>query len=132
MSIAGGCERAVNAAHAVGFQTVQLFTKNNNQWNAPPLLPEQSAAFRQALEQTGIVDPVSHTSYLINLASPDEALWKKSIDAMVVEVQQVPSAGDRRPGGASRGPHGRGGGGGLPAGGRRPGRDSPADARGWA
>ena len=34
MSIAGGCDRAVRAAHAVGFQTVQLFTKNNNQWKA--------------------------------------------------------------------------------------------------
>ena len=37
MSIAGGCDRAVRAAQAVGFETVQLFTKNNNQWNAPPL-----------------------------------------------------------------------------------------------
>ena len=53
MSIAGGCERAVPAAHAVGFQTVQLFTKNNNQWNAPPLLPEQISAFRQAIETDG-------------------------------------------------------------------------------
>ena len=35
MSIAGGCDRAVRAAHAIGFQTVQLFTKNNNQWNGP-------------------------------------------------------------------------------------------------
>ena len=86
MSIAGGCEKAVLAAHAVGFQTVQLFTKNNNQWNAPPLTPEQAAAFRSALEQTGIVEPVAHTSYLINMASPDDALWNKSIDAMVVEV----------------------------------------------
>ena len=57
MSIAGGYERAVVAAHAVGFQTVQLFTKNNNQWNAPALTFEQAGAFRQALEQTGIVIP---------------------------------------------------------------------------
>jgi deoxyribonuclease-4 len=86
MSISGGCDRAVTAAHAVGFATVQLFTKNNNQWKAPGLGPEQTSAFRRAIEETGIVSPVSHTSYLINLASPDDALWRKSIDAMVVEA----------------------------------------------
>jgi deoxyribonuclease IV len=93
MSIAGGCDRAVLAAHAVGFQTVQLFTKNNNQWNAPAITPEQAGAFRGALEQTGIADPVAHTSYLINMGSPDDTLWKKSIDAMVVEVQRCHQLG---------------------------------------
>jgi deoxyribonuclease-4 len=88
MSIAGGCDRAVRAAHAIGFQTVGLFTKNNNQWNAPPLTDDDCAAFRAALDETGILDPVAHNSYLINLASPDAALWKKSIDAMTVEVER--------------------------------------------
>jgi len=88
MSIAGGCDRAVWAAHAVDFVTVQLFTKNNNQWKAAPLSTGQATAFRTALEQTGIVDPVAHTSYLINLGSPDDALWKKSIEAMTVEVER--------------------------------------------
>lgn len=88
MSIAGGYDRAVRAAHAVNCRTVQLFTKNNNQWNAPPISAEQVALFRQALDETGIVDPVAHTSYLINLGSPDDALWQKSIDAMTVEVER--------------------------------------------
>jgi deoxyribonuclease IV len=88
MSITGGCDRAVWAAHAVGFATVQLFTKNNNQWQAPPLSGEHVAAFRLALDQTGVVDPVAHTSYLINLGSPDDALWQKSIDAMTIEVER--------------------------------------------
>ena len=88
MSIAGGCDRAVWAAQAVGFATVQLFTKNNNQWKAPPLLDEHVAAFRTALDQTGVVDPIAHTSYLINLGSPDDALWHKSIESMTVEVER--------------------------------------------
>jgi deoxyribonuclease-4 len=88
MSIAGGCDRAVWAARAVSFVTVQLFTKNNNQWNAPPLSAEHVAAFRLALDNTGIIDPVAHTSYLINLGSPDDVLWQKSIDAMTVEVER--------------------------------------------
>ena len=88
MSIAGGCDRAVRSAQAVGFETVQLFTKNNNQWNAPPLTDAHIAVFRSALEETGITDPVAHTSYLINLASPDDALWEKSIEALAVEVER--------------------------------------------
>jgi deoxyribonuclease-4 len=93
MSIAGGYERAVLAAHGLGFRTVQLFTKNNNQWKAPILSPEHAAAFREALERTGIVEPVAHTSYLINLASPDDVLWNRSIEAMIVELERCHSLG---------------------------------------
>jgi deoxyribonuclease IV len=88
MSITGGCDRAVLAAHAVEFQAVQLFTKNNNQWKAPVLSAEQVAVFRSALAQTGITGPIAHTSYLINLASPDDGLWQKSIEAMTIEVER--------------------------------------------
>ena len=108
MSIAGGCDRAVRAAHRVGFATVQLFTKNNNQWKASPLTDAHLAAFRSALAETGIVDPVAHNSYLINLGSPDDALWDQSIDAMTVEVERCRGAGDRRPGHPSRGALGSG------------------------
>ncbi len=93
MSIAGGCDRAVHAARTVGFETVQLFTKNNNQWNAPPLTDEHVKAFQAALSETGITHPVAHTSYLINLASPDEFLWERSIEAMAVEVERCAALG---------------------------------------
>lgn len=93
MSIAGGCDRAVRAAHAVGFATVQLFTKNNNQWKVPPLTEAMVATFRSALAETGVVSPVVHNSYLINLASPDESLWARSIDAMAVEVERCAALG---------------------------------------
>jgi deoxyribonuclease-4 len=93
MSIAGGCDRAVWAAHAIPFQTVQLFTKNNNRWDGIALTDAHAEAFRSALDQTGIVDPVAHTSYLINLASPDDGLWQKSINAMVEEVERCEKLG---------------------------------------
>jgi deoxyribonuclease-4 len=93
MSIAGGCNRAVRAAAALGCDTVQLFTKNNNQWRAAPLAEPQIAAFRAALSETGIVDPVAHTSYLINLGSSDDRVWTRSIEAMVVEVERCQALG---------------------------------------
>ncbi len=93
MSIAGGHDRAVWAAKNAGCDTVQLFTKSNNQWSAKPLTDEQVRAFQAALSETGILGPVAHNSYLINLASPDDALWTKSIDAMVVELQRAEALG---------------------------------------
>jgi deoxyribonuclease IV len=93
MSIAGGYHHAVRAAHRVGFGTVQVFTKSNNQWKAKPLTDADVAAFRDVLSETGVADPVGHNSYLINMASPDDALWNKSIDAMTLEVERGEALG---------------------------------------
>jgi deoxyribonuclease-4 len=93
MSIAGGLHNALLAAEAHGCDTVQLFTKNSNQWKARPLTDEDVAAFRQTLRKTRIRYPTAHDSYLINLASPDQALYEKSIDAFVIELQRAERLG---------------------------------------
>lgn len=89
MSIAGGYHKAVEAAAAAGCDCVQLFTKNNNQWRAKPITDDDASRFTDALAELGVRAPISHASYLINLASPDDALWKKSIDAFVVELRRA-------------------------------------------
>jgi deoxyribonuclease-4 len=93
MSIAGGYYRAVEAAAEIGCDCVQLFTKNSNQWNAKPISQDEVERFTEALSSLGIVAPLSHASYLINLASPDDALWEKSIAAMVIEWQRAEQLG---------------------------------------
>ena len=89
MSIARGYYKAVEAAKKAGCDCVQLFTKNNNQWRAKPIADTDVEKFQNALKELGISHPISHDSYLINLASPDDELWKKSIDAFVVELQRA-------------------------------------------
>jgi len=89
MSIAGGYEKAVQRARTAGCDCVQIFTKNNNQWRAKEISEDDAARFRDALEEFKISHPLSHASYLINLASPDEALWRKSVDAMIVELRRA-------------------------------------------
>ncbi len=89
MSMAGGYFKAVDAARRAGCDCVQLFTKNNNQWRAKPITDEDIALFCNALAEQKIAHPIAHDSYLINLASPDDELWKKSIDAFVVELQRA-------------------------------------------
>ncbi|MBX3427753.1 MAG: deoxyribonuclease IV [Pirellulales bacterium] len=93
MSIAGGYYKAVEAASRVGCDCVQLFTKNNNQWRAKPIAPAEAERFKAALVELGIAHPISHDSYLINLGSPDDELWTKSIDATVVELQRAEQLG---------------------------------------
>lgn len=93
MSIAGGCHHALEAAQAHGCETVQLFTKNNNQWNAKELSAEDIAAFRKLLRQSKLRFPMAHDCYLINLASPDETLYRRSIEAFVIEVQRAEQLG---------------------------------------
>jgi deoxyribonuclease-4 len=93
MSIAGGYYRAVEHAQRCGCDCVQLFTKNNNQWKAKPITAEEAEKFRDALAASGVSHPISHDSYLINLATPDDDLWRRSIDAFVVELQRAEQLG---------------------------------------
>ena len=93
MSMAGGYYKAVEIADRAGCDCVQLFTKNNNQWRAKEITPEDVSRFRNALDELGISHPIAHDSYLINLASPDKALWRKSVDAFVVELRRAEQLG---------------------------------------
>ena len=114
MSIAGGVCKALESAHALGMQTVQLFTaspqkwpvtqlpigktafstgvsftKNNNQWAGKAFSPDEPAEFRTLLRKTKLKFATSHTSYLINLASPDPVLWRKSVESFVDEMSRA-------------------------------------------
>ncbi len=93
MSIAGGYYKAIDAAAELQMDVVQLFTKNNNQWAAKPITDQEVEVFSSHLKSTGVSNPLSHASYLINLASPKEELWNKSIDGMSVEWQRAEQLG---------------------------------------
>lgn len=89
MSIAGGVDRAILRGQSIGCEAIQIFTKSNNQWQAAPLTDETLARFHANRQATGIGPIVGHDAYLINLASPDPALWRKSVDAFVEEMERA-------------------------------------------
>jgi deoxyribonuclease-4 len=93
MSIAGGCHNALLAAQTFECETVQLFTKNSNQWKAKDLSEADILTFQQTLSASMLRFPMAHDSYLINLASPDDQLFERSIDAFVVEMQRAEQLG---------------------------------------
>lgn len=78
MSVAGGHDRAIAAAQSFEMDSCQIFTKNANQWHAKPIAPDAAERFRERYALSGLRGLVAHDSYLINLASPDEALREKS------------------------------------------------------
>ncbi len=89
MSIAGGVHLAFERGLKAGCRTIQVFLKNSNQWKAKPLTEEDRAKFQAAQKQSGIRPVTAHDSYLINLASPDKSLWKKSLDAFIEEMKRA-------------------------------------------
>lgn len=88
MSVAGGVHKAFARAESVGCTALQIFVKNASQWRAKPLPEEEARLFAEERARTGILPVVAHDSYLINLGSPDPALWKRSIAAMVDELER--------------------------------------------
>lgn len=88
MSIAGGFDKAVQRAHSVESDALQIFTKNQKQWKAKPILDDDVTLFRQHCVDCEIDPVVAHDSYLINLASPNDETWEKSIDAFRIELER--------------------------------------------
>lgn len=86
MSIAGGHALAIERATNFGMTACQIFTKNANQWAAKPIEDAAAEAFRARFAESDVAFVVAHDSYLINLASPDEALRERSIEAFGNEL----------------------------------------------
>jgi deoxyribonuclease-4 len=93
ISISGGVDRAVLTGQEVGCDALQIFVKSSNQWRAAPFREGEVERFRANLKSTGLGPVVAHDSYLINLCSPDDALWEKSLEAFRVELERCEALG---------------------------------------
>jgi deoxyribonuclease IV len=88
ISIAGGTHNAPVRAKAIRATALQMFTKMANRWAERACLDEECRAFRTALASTDVRVTMAHDSYLINLASPDPVLRRRSIESFVAELQR--------------------------------------------
>jgi deoxyribonuclease-4 len=93
VSIAGGTHSAPPRGRAIGATAMQIFTKMANRWADRLCEEDECTAFSAALGDTRIQATVAHDSYLINLASPNEALRRQSIESFVCELQRCRSLG---------------------------------------
>lgn len=93
MSVSGGLSTAFERAQSIGINTMQIFTKNQNRWEQKPATPEEIDRWFKAQEATGIRPVVSHAAYLLNLGTPDDALWGKSVNALIDELTRAEQLG---------------------------------------
>ncbi len=92
-SISGGLHLAFDRAQSVGCEAVQLFVKSSRAWAVKPLTDEEIRMFRERAAETGIHPVVGHASYLPNPAAPDEGLWRRSRDTLIVELERCEALG---------------------------------------
>ncbi len=86
LSIAGGIHKALVSAEDLGCDCLQVFVKNQQQWSAPPRDPGEIERWRRTWRRSRLRPVVAHATYLINLASPDRDLWRRSVEAFAEEI----------------------------------------------
>ncbi|MDD5426715.1 MAG: deoxyribonuclease IV [candidate division Zixibacteria bacterium] len=87
-SIAGGVYNAVYRGQKATCDTIQMFNKANNQWHARKLADDEVEKYFKAIEETRVTVACSHTSYLINIASPEAELNEKSYRSLKEEMER--------------------------------------------
>jgi deoxyribonuclease-4 len=87
-SISGGVSNAIDLAEKLNFTAMQIFTKNNNRWNAKPLEEKEIESFKAKLKASNIKFVVAHDSYLINLCAKDLDLLARSRESFVDELKR--------------------------------------------
>ncbi len=93
MSVAGGLHLAFDHLRKVHGEALQVFTRNQRQWRAAPITAAEAKAFRAAWQEAGRPPVASHTSYLINLASPKPEMAAKSVQALTDELTRCGTLG---------------------------------------
>ncbi len=93
MSIGGGFFKALLRGKELGCTTIQIFTKNANQWYAKELSSEDIEKFKKTQKETKINPVVAHDSYLINIGSKDKDLLKKSQESLLLEFTRSEKLG---------------------------------------
>jgi deoxyribonuclease-4 len=92
-SIAKSLENAALKAHELGANTFQIFSASPRQWKASPPSAPAIAALNRAREKYDLTPLVIHDNYLINLASADPVIRKKSVDAFRGELERAIAIG---------------------------------------
>jgi deoxyribonuclease-4 len=80
--------RAAEIAQQIGCQAIQIFASNPTAWRTPTIDPADCLAFAQAVEICLLSPVVLHAPYLINLGSPDDVIWQKSINLLTWTLQK--------------------------------------------
>jgi deoxyribonuclease-4 len=93
MSIGGGVARAIERACSIECTAMQIFVKNNMQWFARPLEPEEIRSFREHSQRRELEMVFAHANYLINLAATNPQFHANSLRALSEELTRADQLG---------------------------------------
>ncbi len=89
LSIGKGFSSAIDEAESLGMNAMQIFSHNASSWRMKEITGEVVSSFRERLARSSVEYIVIHTMYLLNLASPDDALYERSINALIEEIRRA-------------------------------------------
>jgi deoxyribonuclease-4 len=82
VSTAGGLDKAIERGTELGCESIQIFNQSPRMWRPTKYGPEDFAAFREAMDGSPVQAVVIHAVYLINCATTDKELRKKSLASL--------------------------------------------------
>jgi deoxyribonuclease-4 len=91
VSSAGGISKAIDRVEEIGGNAVQVFTQSPQMWKPTPHTKEELARFRKRRREARVRHVACHALYLVNLASRDRVVRKKSFDALVATMETARS-----------------------------------------
>ncbi|HEV3391909.1 MAG TPA: deoxyribonuclease IV [Chthoniobacterales bacterium] len=86
MSIGGGVHTAIERGCSIKCTAIQMFVKNNMQWFARPLTPDETRAFLNHQERGQLLSIFAHANYLINLAATNPQFHANSVRSLSEEL----------------------------------------------
>ena len=93
VSIAGHIYESIDRAQRLGCTAMQIFPRDPRQWRKSKLKTEDFEEFRKRRHKSKIARVFVHIPYLINLASPQNILYKGSIKACIEDLKEADALG---------------------------------------
>ena len=95
LPLGGGMVRAVDRAHEIGAEALQVFVDNPTAWRRRQEPPSEAPAFRARLDDLDIRPVAVHASYLVNLAGPDDEFFGRSVAVLASDLRAAPDFSGR-------------------------------------
>lgn len=89
LSIQGSIDRAVDRAVEKDCNTMQIFSRNPRGWRSKKLDSKEVEIFKNKILESGIRPVFIHTPYLLNLASPKDDIYTKSVEGLKDELRRA-------------------------------------------
>jgi deoxyribonuclease-4 len=88
-SIAGGLHLSLERAKSLRCNTLQIFSHNPRRWALKSISKEEASMFKSIRLRFNMTPLYIHASYLINIASSNRDLQKKSIALLITEMNRA-------------------------------------------